>query len=256
MYRYKMTERVIPIIITTPRTGSYVFTNQIYNVYKHFNIVKSNLLEYFTIIKHYESHYAYIDNVLAKVSHVARSSKWFDNARDIKLQRLDVLKNDPNYLIKLFLGQCEPEVVDFVSAYYKPIYLERNNKVAQILSACSINSNPAHYNNSNTIAEKFMYDRTMVDYILRELEKYYQFKSSNESITFYYEELLKVNFSQDYICYKLDLPIIDVRYNIETVATPYSGNNIEDNIINIEEWNRDKEWLISELSKYGDSNPS
>jgi LPS sulfotransferase NodH len=248
-----------PIVITTPRTGSDLFCKILGNLsQQHFNY-KNILYEFFTISPHWREEFVKENNTIICKNFCHDTSykwndinSWYDSAREEKLKRLELLKDDTNYLIKIYPVDLEDEINEVIKQY-DYIYLERKNKFKQLLSIlAATHTKLYHFNkNDNFKIEEIYYDKKLVDIFFTTLEKYKKFKEDHPSVypVVYYEDFIANGANEDFIIKLLNLPITKYQSLDHTrIPSQYSAENIEDLILNKSEWLEDRDSIIKKLS--------
>lgn len=247
-----------PIVITTPRTGSDLFCKILGSLsQQHFNY-KNVLYEFFTIVPHWKEEFIKENGIIkskgfSNTLHVWNDvNTWYHSARDEKLKRLELLKDDNNYLIKLFPEDIEPEIQEMIQQY-DYIYLERKNKFRQLLSVLAATYNKKYHfqTNDNFEIKEIYYDKKLVDKFITTLEKYKKFRDDHPSIhsVVYYEDFVNYGANENAIITLLNLPIIKYQeLNHNRIPTQYALENIEDLILNKNEWLEDRDSIIKKLS--------
>ena len=253
-----------PIIITTPRTGSTLVCELLFNIAAHRFKYKNNLGEYFTITTLYKANYQKVNGLIRSMdgqrSDYDRSKATYDSD-DIKLtalklaerstilHRIELLRNDPLYMIKLFSSDFTPEVLDFVTKTYDMVYLERKNKVKQFLSFLGlVQTNTSHYTKESPRAVlKIIYDTKWAKQFVQ-LDKLYQdCKHQHPGPVLYYEDFIAAGADESALIELLDLSVTGIKNKtIQTVPTPYT-TDIEDLVVNKEEWLRDRDDFLNQL---------
>jgi hypothetical protein len=241
------------IILTTPRTGSTVATNLVYNLTKSSVGYKGNLWEFFSVDQLTHNTYEIINGTVVRTSHSKPNAIWWTESVDsIRLKRLEMLKYNHRYMIKLFPGHCHTEIIDFIKPRFNVIFLERKNKIHQILSILSLmQTNKPHYLTDDVDKiNSIMFDKTIVDSVIGKLTQYYQIKSTLTGKTVFYEDFVKYGFSEETLKKQLNLSITDyVPMNIPTKATPYSDKNPENLIINKDLWLEHRQDIVNQLQE-------
>jgi len=242
-----------PIIVTTPRTGSTVICRMLWNLSKEFYGHKNILYEYFTVTDLYESRYKKIDGCIQSIIPRKRiKHEWCTNYRLEKLKRLLLLIKDYKYTMKIFPMQLEPEIVPVIVKNFDLIYLERRDKIRQLLSFSSMMiTNVSHYTSSDSEVKTIEYSPELTDKFFELIEAYHTFKKNNQGITIYYEDFIENGANEAALIKLLNLPIEYFKLSkVETIPTPYLSENLEDLIVNKGDWLRDRPKIIDRLSIY------
>ena len=255
-----------PLIITTHRTGSTLICELLFNIAVYNYKYKNNLDEYFTITTLYDTVYSNVNGIIKHIStkrtEYNRACATYENdfnnitrLQDLKypevLERIRLLENDLNYMIKLFPTDFKKEVLDFVTKNYNIVYLERRDKLKQFLSFLGlVQTNIAHYTNDSTPAvNRIMYDSKWATKFICMDGMYHTLKRQYPSNipTLYYEDFIAEGADENALIKLLDLPVTRFAARpIKTVATPYR-KDLEDLIINKDEWLADKEAILEHL---------
>jgi hypothetical protein len=224
---------------------------------------KSILHELFTISPLYRSRYKVVDGCIQVGLTERLGYRWYDSLRDERLKRLSWIKKDPNYLIKIFPIELEPEVEEEIVNNYDIIYLERKDRLRQLISFYGmLQKNVAHYrkvNGEDYIKENTIgsirYNRKQTVSFLKMAMIYQEFKKAYPSKypTVYHEDFVAEGANEQAIVKLLGLPVVDVQLSDAlTVPTPYKADNPEDLIVNQDEWLDHKPNIIRKLNNiYG-----
>ena len=240
-----------PFLVTTPRTGSTIIQSLLCNLSIQKFGYKGNLNEPFTITELFKATYERIDDVVKTTKYERVGKKWFDNKRDIKLNFIDLIKDDHSYMMKLFPIDMEPELLELIENNYDVICLERADKVHQALSWVLLwETNKAHYRvTDNHVISSVTYNPFHANEMLRHLQAYQEFKNtfSKPYKVLVYEDFMALGGNEDALIKLLDLPIDNyTKMQMVTKPSPYL-DNLENLISNKEEWFADKENLISKI---------
>jgi LPS sulfotransferase NodH len=244
-----------PILFTTPRTGSTLITRLLGNISIQQCEYKNTLHEYFTINSVYKSYYKKNRNgITTLVSQIITNYKWFDSERTIRLNRLQLLDNDYNYMIKLFSSDIEPEIEHMITQNYDIIYLERRDKIKQLLSWLNLmKTTKAHYSlDDNSSIEQIVYDPKLTNIFLSIIERYHQYKKLHPSkfSTIYYEDFIDADNKELFLLNHLGLANINHVYDtIDTKPSPYKQDP-EMLIQNDIEWKLAKPGILQFLNTF------
>ena len=248
----KRVTKMNPIIVTTPRTGSNLVCEMLWSVSKENFGHKNNLYEYFTVTDLYKCTFKKVDDCI-KIDKFERTKQvWFESRRDEMLKRLSLLQDDHRYTIKLFPTELEPEIVETIQDHYDIIFLERRDKVRQLLSFCTmVLTNTSHYKSKEKVVDQVIYDAKLAKIFFEMLDDYYAFKEKNVGPTLFYEDFIEQGGDEAALIKLLNWSVkSSVKFNPRFVPTPYINDNIEDMVVNKEEWLRDREKIITQLSKF------
>lgn len=225
----------------------------LFNLSKQYFGYKENLFEPFTITELFKANYERIENSVKLTKFERLGYKWFDDKRTIKTKFVNLIKNDHNYMMKLFPIDIEPEIIDMLETDFDVICLERRDKLHQVLSWILLwETNIAHYKiDDNRTVKTITYNPFHAREMIRHLKAYTEFKRSFKRPykLLIYEDFMELGGNEDALIKLLDLPIYDyIKLDIPTKPTPYE-RRLEDMINNKEEWIRDKPYLIETILK-------
>ena len=238
-----------PIIVMTPRTGSNLVCEMLWSVAKENFGHKSILYEYFTITDLYKCTYKKENDCIALDTYERVQQPWFESQRDELLKRLDLLTDDYRYTIKLFPRRLEPEIIETIQQQYDIIFLERRDKVHQLLSFCTMMlTNTSHYRSAEKKVDQVMYNPLLSRIFFGILKEYFAFKEKNVGPTLFYEDFIEHGGDEAALIKLLNWSMpIPPKFHSKTIPTPYVSNNIEDMIVNKDEWLRDRDAVIKKL---------
>jgi len=237
-----------PILIASPRTGSTIIGKQIGDLAEQWWGYKNYLYEYFSIGKFFKSEAVIVDGVLHNKIIGPTTEFWADPEQE-RLHRLKLIGNDYNYMIKLMPFNFDSWTVDWVKGHWNPVFLERRNKLDQLLSYFAFRtSNISHYAKESTaVVDEIDYKWEWAADFLAEMTQYNKIKSQLAGPTIYYEDWLEAGADQQAVIKLLNWP--DATY----VPMPEMGKltpytNIPEYLIrNKTDWNLDKTVIISRL---------
>jgi len=234
---------MIPCIIATARTGSSYISYLMYEIGKDKFQYKNYLNEYFTVQELFQADYEKIDNVVQLIFSKRTNSKWFDDARKIKLDRLNLLKNDTSYAFKIFAEDIEPEIDNYITKNFTPIFLERRNKIDQFISfSHMLSTNTASYNvDDSTLVNEITVKQEHVHLFLNHIKKYTRYKNDYKGIykTLYYEDFMNSEDQIEFIAKILNVVNFPEDIFSNSKKTPYIDEP-ESLIVNKAEWARIK----------------
>jgi hypothetical protein len=180
------------------------------------------------------------------------TESWCNDPEQERIRRRDLLEDKTEYMIKLLPGNFDSWTIDWVKDNWNPIFLERRNKLDQLLSYMAYRStNVAHYRiDSDAVVNEFYYKWEWADEFIWALNRYYQIKSKLAGPTLYYEDWLDKGADQNAVIELLNWPKIEYDPMPEMgKPTPYT--NIPEHLIcNKTDWNLDKSIIISRLDGY------
>jgi hypothetical protein len=244
-----------PILFTMPRTGSTVVTRLLGNLAEqHYNYANT-LIEYFLVAMQYRAEFKEDSNGIVRTMSYVRNNpptQWFENKRQVILDRLELL-GDKLYMIKIFPMDLEPEVIEYMKNY-DIIYLERRNKIHQLLSFLNMEqTNIAEYKKGDKEVNTIIYYPPNVDVFFNvHYYPYLEFKKNNPSKypTIYYEDFMELGGDEQSLIKLLNIDIKDYKpQTSEFTITPYTSENLEDLILNKKDWNVDRQRIIDVLYK-------
>jgi len=242
-----------PVLFTTPRTGSTLICSLLADIFD-----KKNLNEFF---RDYPINYQKTNGIVVGESFkeiLHSGPPWLGNFKDEQLRRLDLIKGNYSYIFKLFGDPLEPEILTEIKNNYDIIFLERKNKIRQILSfSLLVKNNTTHYTKHDKKINSIIYKPWVAKYIIDNYTLYKKFKSelSSNFTTIYYEDFIEQGANHSALLSLLKLPIeykSNIRINDnwihkDSAPTPYSSDNLEDLIVNKKTWLRDKENILEKL---------
>ena len=242
-----------PILFTTPRTGSTLICNLLADIFN-----KENLNEFFHFGVVPSVNYQKINNrVVAKYFENRINNPWGENLKEERLRRLGLIKGDYNYLIKIFGEPLETEILSEIKNNYDIIFLERKDKIKQILSfATVLNQKHSHYSNDDKKINSIIYKPEAAEVIISHLRMYEKFKSNlpSKSPTLYYEDFMELGANNFALTTLLKITLNDKLSNLEnywlpknSIPTPYVTDDIESLILNKKTWLKDKENILEKL---------
>ena len=225
------------VIVTTPRTGSTIVTGLLYNLASQWWGSKNNLREYFTLNPLYKEEFALVDGVIKQLSYERLAHRDYHVDMAEKSRRLEMLAADPNYTFKIFSSDFTPEIEYFIRNNYQVVYLERQDKIAQLLSFINLyDKNVSHYRSDANKITEIRYNRDNTVVFLSILKRYFDLKSRMPGRTLYYEDFMDRGSNEQALIELLDLPpqaYKPMQWGL--VKTPYADDpkNI---IVNEQEW--------------------
>lgn len=242
-------------ILTTPRTGSTMITAMMYNLASQWWGAKNNLREYFTFTPFYTRTWDVVNGVIESTSFVkgsdvhAKINK--DYVNEERLKRLGLLLQDSNYTFKVFPYDLTPEIFNFIKDNYHIIYLERRDKISQMLSFMNLTTiNVPHYTADSDTIKSYTYDRHYAGILMDVIDKYYNIKNVTPGKTLYYEDFMAYGANEDALIRLLDLPqqpYTPLEWGY--IPTPYAGDRTT-MISNNELWQQDLPGIMARLNKY------
>jgi hypothetical protein len=238
-----------PILIASPRTGSTIIGKQIGDLAEQWWGYKNYIHEYFSIGDLIKTEVIERDGVIHCLFKGYVTEHWCDNPEQERIRRRELLNGRTDHMIKLLPGNFDNWTVDWVRDNWNPIFLERRNKLDQILSFFAYRStNVAHYHkDSDKVVNEFDYKWKWAEEFLPSLAHYYQIKAQLDGPTIYYEDWLEEGADQKALIKLLGWPDREFTLMPEMgKPTPYT--NIPEYLIrNKTDWNLDKSVIISRL---------
>ena len=241
-----------PIIVTTPRTGSNLVCEMLWSVSRENFRHKNNLYEYFTVTDLYKCTYKKVENCIRIDEFDRVKQAWFNTRREEMLKRLALLEDDYRYTMKVFPTELEPEVLQAIQDHYNIIFLERRDKLRQLLSfSTMMKTNTSHYKTADKAVDRVIYDAELTKVFFNMLEGYFKFKAANTGPTLYYEDFIQQGGNEAALISLLDLPAVNsFKLNPRFVPTPYVSDSMEDMVVNKDEWFRDRAAIIERLTQF------
>ena len=241
-----------PIIVTTPRTGSNLVCEMLYSIAKENFGHKNNLYEYFTITDLHKSTFVKVDGCIKLDKFERTKNIWFKSRREEMLKRLTLLENDYRYTMNVFPSEIEPEIIASIYDHYDIVFLERRDKVRQLLSFCTmVMSNTSHYKTAEKVVDRVMYNAELANIFIRMLDGYFEFKNRNNGPTLYYEDFIAAGGDEAAMVKLLNWTVDNIpKVNPRFVPTPYVSENMEDMLINKDDWLKDRQSVLEQLTKY------
>jgi hypothetical protein len=250
-----MLEKNNPVLIATPRTGSTVMVKMLYNIARHKFGSKNYLNQYLTVTPHYREKFDKVDGVIQSLSYVREKNKFLEDHlyRDtITKNRLKLLEGDTKYTTKVFTQDFNGETYEFFKKHFDFIFLERRDKLTQLLSFCTMmETNKFEYRPTEEINNGyFSFSECMTFFGL--MMHYTKIKNLNPNApVIFYEDFMAKGGNTPALLDLLGLPVEDIpkAIKIDTIPTPYQ-TNIEDILVNKAEWLAAKPTIIKLLETF------
>ena len=241
-----------PIIVTTPRTGSNLVCEMMWSIARENFRHKNNLYEYFTVTDLYKCTYKKVENCIRIDQFDRVKQSWFNTRREEMLKRLALLEDDYRYTMKVFPTELEPEILQAIQDHYNIIFLERRDKLRQLLSFSTMMlTNTSHYKTADKPVDRVIYNAELTKTFFNMLEGYFKFKQANTGPTLYYEDFIQAGGDEAALINLLDLPAVNsFKLNPRFIPTPYVSDNMEDMIVNKEEWLQDRAIIVERLTQF------
>jgi hypothetical protein len=250
-----MIEKNNPVLIATPRTGSTVMAKMLYNIASHQYGSKNYLNQYLTVTPHYREKFDKINGMIQSLSYVRKKDAFHEDFkyRDVIIKnRLEILKNDVKYTTKIFTQDFNAESYTFFREHYDFIFVERRNKMEQLLSFCTMmETNSFQYRDGESVKKcYFSFNEAMTFFGI--LMHYIKIKNLNPTApVIYYEDFMELGGNTVALMSLLKIPVqvLPEKIKIDTIKTPYD-HSIEDLIVNKEEWYQAKPTIIKLLKTF------
>lgn len=228
-----------PIVVTTPRTGGTLFTKVLAD-----SLNKVPLYEFFsTRSKQHPNSYIVNDGKIELVDFGALRHHELPNDHDAEVERRRelLLGHEDQYLIKLLSYEFRHRAVSDIMTKYQPVFLERRDKMAQILSYCAIiqsvgrNGTFHHTEESEPIGSIF-FDEKLAKEIVITLKQYNNIKKKcgRNAPVIFYEDFMWLGGDSFALNQLLGTPITpDAPFEFQ--LTKYSKPK-EELVVNLDEW--------------------
>jgi len=242
-----------PILVTTPRTGSAIVNKLLGNVGKETANFRNNLNEFFNFSSWVDLKYhnfklfndivigiVISDTVINATVNTENKSKQEIDFVKLHHERIQMLQdNHFKYMIKLIPYMIDDYTIEFLNSQYDFIYLERRDKLAQLLSYTALKTEGVtHYSKDDTSSiDEIEFDPKFL-YLLDKIYKdYYKIKQLHPGPTLYYEDLMSKEITEETILKYLDKDIkINNPLTIHTRPSNYQAIDRESLINNPELW--------------------
>ncbi len=215
-----------PILFATPRSGSTVIGELIGNLAEQCWDSKGWLGEFFNINPTLVTEAKIVNGKLYLQRNQYVDKPWCLNPYKEKLHRKELVDNDPNYVVKFLVSQIENWTVPWVNEQnFTPIFIERRNKVKQLISfLASIQTNEWYFHKSRQYEplDKIIYDEETAIRLLWNLRELKELKRRFENpITIYYEDWIEQGGNQRAVVNLLGLSVDYVETQTDCANTPY-----------------------------------
>lgn len=228
---------MIPLLFATARSGSSIISYLMYELGKNQVGYKNYLNEFFTVNELFKPTYETINNVITQTACPRINIKWFNSDREERLKRLDMISDDPNYALKVFPEDLEPEIIDFIKKHYRIIGLERRDKEDQFISfSHMLSTNIAAYSRDDpTIINSIKIDKKHLSSFISHIRKFKHLQSELEFPVIYYEDFINETDKLKFIADNFGLAYQTLSIDIDSKETPYIANKKEI-IENVDDW--------------------
>jgi len=215
-----------PVLIATPRSGSTIIGELIGDLAVQLWGSKGWLNEFFNINQNLVTEVKIINDRLYLQRNQYVDQPWcldVSRERQIRKQYVD---NDPNYVIKFLVSQVEDWTVDWITENnYTPIFVERRDKIKQLLSfLTSKKTNSWYYHKSreNQPVTEIIYDEETALKLVWILREYKVLKNKFKNpITIYYEDFIDKGGNQKAIAEILGIGETFIETQTDSAVTPY-----------------------------------
>ena len=235
------------IIITTPFSGANHIAENLFNLMKQWYGCRK-FLHSFLNVKHKED-VVYLDGTIYyEYQYNFENTKWFQFKRilhDSIDKKIQFLLNSPNHLITLHIDKnLQVEIkhlpILFNDLGYTPIFIERKNKLHQILAY--VNFSVTHQ------SDRIPYFSEMFKTLIDKLKEFKDLKKTINGKTIYYEDFVALGADENALIQLLNLdnkPFTPA--NIENRFFEFT----EDNIIPGKKWREDREEILALIAEIG-----
>jgi hypothetical protein len=238
-----------PIILTLPRTGSTIITKLLFNIAHHLYGSKNYLNQYTCVIPDYIEHFDRVDGVIKSVYYEVNKDSFkkrtFHREKIVR-DRIKLMGEDVKYTTKIFATDLSAASYIFFKNNFDFIFLERRDKISQLLSYCTMTeTNKSEYRNGETLEETYFNFDMCMSYF-HQLRRYAFYKRINpEAPVIIYEDFMNLGGDTAALQKLLNLPVEDIpqTLKIDTIPTPYN-KNIEDLLVNKNEWLEHKPTIV------------
>lgn len=228
-----MNKKFSPLLVTTPRTGSSIICHYLGQIGRQSADYQNNLFEYFDlapwnnlqykVFKHFNKN---IIGLETNENIVSLAPNTFDASTSLDFKFQQLKNNDFKYMIKIIPYKINLEILDYCNKNYDFIFLERKNKLNQLLSFMAmVDTKISHYRPDTTkIVKGFKFDFKLVKILDLVMQEYKQVKLNYSGPTIYYEDIFtpEFNFTKLLSALKLDIPLNhELIVPLNTVASPY-----------------------------------
>ncbi len=215
-----------PILFATPRSGSTIIGELIGNLAQQLWDSKGFLGEFFNINPTLVTEAKVINGRLYLQRNQYVEKNWCNDPYKEKLIRKGLVDNDPNYVIKFLVSQIENWTVPWVThCNFTPIFIERRNKVKQLVSyLASTQTNNWYFHKSRQYdpLEQISYNEETAIRLLWNLRELKNLKCRFKNpITIYYEDWLEQGGNQKALVNLLGITEPYVETQTDCGNTPY-----------------------------------
>jgi hypothetical protein len=229
-----------PVIVSMPRTGSNVALHMLYNYLKQNNLANNNLEEFVSLFHGMDHDVEVVNETINLVNFREvtdpneREEKrlWLlDNRDRIIMERLELLKQYPKHTFKFITSSQPQEVYDWVRENNTCFFIERKNKIAQILSFALIYGKQRHYKPGNKVGERLFVPMAWLERFIFQKIKYDNYKKQfdNPRVAFYEDFVTDqgINEKAFFDAVGIELGEHHVPFESATIKTPYETSRID-----------------------------
>lgn len=250
-----------PILITTPRTGSSVICHYLAQIAKQTANYQNNLTEYFDKAPWNNLHYRVFKHFgkniigLCTDERILRLNNYDGDINKNLISKFELIKNNEyNYMIKLIPYDYDNTILDWCMSNYKPIYLERKNKLAQLFSFMAmLTTKTSHYDESSTSSiSKINFNLKFLNIFDKIQTQYSFYKTKYPGPVLVYEDLFDKEFTVDILIKRLNIDNVDLAL-IEkhiTRKTLYESYDWDILVENKQEYKNNKMLVDTMLEKW------
>lgn len=253
-----------PVLITTPRSGSTVICKLMGNIARQTSDYKNNLMEFFNIDPICEVTYGepivFGEKTIAMMGYKffeKQKVPWYGHDTNIALMQnhlCDMLENNKHkYMMKIFSHNfANPRVNKLIRSQYDCVFLERRDKLAQLLSMMAVDTTRTpHYQDDSTPVSGFYFQYHLFKFFKERLKLYNHYASSISGPIIFYEDFIQMGSNQQALEKLLGIESSSLTpIPLRSIPTPYTDSNIENLILNKDEWLKYKDEVISFLTPY------
>lgn len=231
-----------PIVVAYPRSGSEVLTDIIFNYARQVWNSERCLQEFLLVTFFRDSNFSFEDNKIKGDYWMLPKEQWeqnwitlCDRVLSISQQRIDWLKENPNYVFKLI---TTPKITDNQYTWclnnFNPIFIQRNNKVRSLLSYLFLPYIGLHHSlekeEINFQQLKIKFNKEFADLWVWNFKKFNMLLAESKNKTLLTYETLLTNNSIDEVkvleSLRWSVPTDYQFYKYKTKPTPYEDNDL------------------------------
>lgn len=241
-----------PILFATARSGSTIIGELIGDLAVQLWGSKGFIREFFGVSQNLVTEAKIVNGKLYLQRNQYVDQPWCLDVQKEKLHRKAMVDADPHYVIKFLIGQVEDWTIPWLSEFgYTPIFIERQDKVKQLLSFLSAKQTGNwyyHKSRNNSPVKEIKYNEEQAIDLIWQLRNFKEFKKKFDNpITIYYEDFMHRGGNQKAVIEILGLQINHNEPESDSALTPYSKKP-EDIIEQDINWLNAKERIIKLLN--------